>query len=723
MHTHAPTPARYPILTALGLMLLIQPLTGAVLAANGAKLTGEDYYLDQVPVVLSATRLAQPQYEAPAAVTVIDRTMIEASGALDIPDVLRLVPGFQVARSKSHTVSATYHGLADEHAQRMQVLVDGRPVYGPALGGVRWTDLPLDIKDVERIEVVRGPNAAAFGANTFLGAINIITQHPTQVNGTEATLLQGNKGVRKGLLRQGDTLGKFAYRMSLGYRTDDGFDARTDPGPPDPRGGAVNNRDPLNDGMRVSLFDFRGEYQLANQDALEFLAGYNGGPRGEGRLDQIVEAVRDREVQNHFQQVVWRHTHADDAETRVQFYHTYARNRERTEALLSDIASEALDTVVPPAAIGDFFPGYGDEIVPTDYGTFEERWEIEAQHTQALSPALRAVWGGSGRLDRIGGTGWYGRDDLIENQLYRAFGNLEWRAYAQGTVNLGAMYEYGSQVGGQLSPRIALNHQLNEDHGLRASVSRAYRLPTLYEEKADGAIRFGDGQLINQYILGNTDLAPEQITSYELGYLGRLPERHLTLDVKLFHDTLGDRIAAPKKYPYPSELAVSNFPVNDGGIFYHTNSGGLSINGVETALTYRPRKRSLVGLNWAYARAKGTALDSFEYSLNGTDWRYEDIGEDVPTHAYSVFGMHRLPYQVDVSALYSRVSRMKWLGDGDRLGTQDRLDLRVAKHFQAGGGEHSVALVFQNVLDEYLEFRDENVFDTRAYVELTVGLP
>ena len=698
--------AQFPARAAVAALLL-----GLGTAAAEEPLLGEDYYLEQVPIVLSATRLAQPQYEAPAAVTVIDRTMIEATGALDIPDLLRLVPGFQVAHAKGHTVSATYHGLADEHAHRMQVLVDGRPVYGPALGGVRWTDLPLDIEDVERIEVVRGPNAAAFGANTFLGAINIITQHPTQVSGSEVTLLRGNKDVSKALLRHGDRLGRLDYRMTLGYRRDEGFKPRTDLAPPDPKTGSMNDRDPLNDGMRVSLFDFRGEYQLSNQDALEFFAGYNGGPSGEGRFDGVVEAPRDREVQSHFQQAVWRRNHADAAETRVQFYHTYMRHREHTEALLSAIGG------VDPALVGLLFPGHSDELVETNFSVFEERWELEAQHTQSLSPSLRAVWGGSGRLDRVGGDGWYGRDDLIETQMYRVFGNLEWRPYAQGTMNFGAMYEYGSQVGGQISPRVALNHQLTGNHGIRASVSRAYRLPTIYEEKADGAVRFSDGQLIDQYILGNTDLDAEQITSYEIGYLGRLPDQHLTVDVKLFHDKIEDRIGSPKNYPYPGELPPFS------GIFNFVNTGTLSVNGVEAALTYRPQKRSLLGVNWAYAKAKGNALDSFEDSLDSADWRYEGLDEDVPTHTYSVFGMHRLPRQVDVSALYSRVSRMKWLGDGDRLGPQDRLDLRIAKHFQYADSTHSIALVVQNVLDEYLEFRDENVFDTRAYLELTVGLP
>ncbi|MBU2479256.1 MAG: TonB-dependent receptor [Gammaproteobacteria bacterium] len=695
------------------------PLFAAAAEPQLSELAGEDYFFAQVPVVLSATRLAQPQFEAPAAVTVIDRTMIEASGALDIPDLLRLVPGFQVGHAKGHTAAATYHGLADEHARRMQVLVDGRPVYGPALGGVRWTDLPLDIKDIDRIEVVRGPNAAAYGSNSFLGAINIITQHPSQMDGTEVSLAGGNKDFRKGLLRHGNRLDKLDYRMTLGYRRDDGFESRTDIAPPDPASGLVSARDPLNDGMRVSLFNFRGEYQLTNTDSVELLAGYNGGPRSEGRFDGIVEAPRNREVQSHFEQLVWRRSHSADEETRVQFYHTYMRHRERTEALLSDIASDALGMPVPPIAIGLFFPGQTDELTVTDYSVFEERYDIEFQNNFRLSPQARMVWGTGARFDRVGGDGWYSRDDYIENQLYRLFGNLEWHPYQNGTLNLGTMLEQSGQIGFQVSPRIALNHQLHKNHGLRLGVSRAYRLPTIYEDNADGAIRFQDGELIDQYILGNTDLDPERITSYELGYLGRFPSINTTLDIKIFHDKLDDRIAAPKKYPYPSELNV----VSDGRIFYHTNSGQLSTNGVEIALNYRPEKRTMLGLNWAYAKAKGTALDSFQDSLSPADWQYEDLSEDVPRHTYSAFAMHRLPGQVDVSALYNKVSRMKWLGNGDRLGPQDRLDLRVAKHMLTNGMRSSIALVVQNVLDEYLEFRDENVFDTRAYVELTIGLP
>ena len=706
MKQHALLSVRRRVALVLLFCLSSGPVSAVPEDSGPDALAGEAYFFDQVPVVLSATRLAQPQYEAPVAVSVIDRSMIEASGALDIPDLLRLVPGFQVAHAKGHTASATYHGLADEHARRMQVLVDGRPVYGPALGGVRWTDLPLDVKDVERIEVVRGPNTAAYGANAFLGAINIITQHPAQLSGTEISLLRGNKDTSKALLRHGDRVGKLDYRMTLGYRRDEGFKARTDTAPVE--------RHPLNDGMRVSLFNVRGSYQLSARDSLEFLGGYNGGTRDEGRFGAIVEAPRDRDVQSHFQQIVWRRSPSPDEETRVQFYHTYMKHRERTEALLSEIAAEEN---VPFAYVLSLFPGHTDERVTTDYGVSEERFETEGQHSFSVSPATRLVWGGGARLDRVGGKDWYDRDDLIESRLYRVFGNLEWRPYAAGTVNLGAMLENSSLVGTQFSPRAALNHQLNADHGVRASVSRALRLPTTYEDRASGTVSFNNGDLINRFNQGNPYLSPERMVSYELGYLGRIPKLHTTVDIKFFHDRLKDRIAAPKNH---------YFPDLDNKMFLFTNTGSLLTNGVEATVSYRPEKRTMLLFNWAYAKAKGTALDSYENPLSlpyPAGLLYEDLGEDVPTHTYSVFGMHRLPGQVDISALYYRVGAMKWLGDGDRLGKQDRLDLRVAKHFQYAGTRSSLALVVQNALDEYMEFREDNVFDTRVYVELALALP
>jgi iron complex outermembrane receptor protein len=88
-------------------------------------------YFQELPIVLSASRLSQPISETPNAMTLIDRDMIVASGARNIADLFRLVPSMYVGSKDGHSAIVSYRGTTDEYARRMQVLVDGRSVYLP----------------------------------------------------------------------------------------------------------------------------------------------------------------------------------------------------------------------------------------------------------------------------------------------------------------------------------------------------------------------------------------------------------------------------------------------------------------------------------------------------------------------------------------------------------------------------------------------------------------
>ena len=124
----------------------------------------EEDYIGDVPYVLTVSRLSQPVSDAPSAVTIIDKDMIRASGIVELPEIFRLVPGFYVGTNASlvhgtnHAVS--YHGMVNAYAGTMQVLVDGRSAYSPLYGGVQWSELPISIVDIERIEVTRGPKCS-----------------------------------------------------------------------------------------------------------------------------------------------------------------------------------------------------------------------------------------------------------------------------------------------------------------------------------------------------------------------------------------------------------------------------------------------------------------------------------------------------------------------------------------------------------------------------------
>lgn len=137
----------------------------------GGKLAAADLFNDPsgVPEVLTATRLKQSPAEVPGSISVLDRELIVASGARDIPELMRLVPGMMVGYLSGNQPTVNYHGTSMSGARRLQVLIDGRSVYRPGLASVDWSDLPLALEDVERIEVFRGPNTVSYGANALMG--------------------------------------------------------------------------------------------------------------------------------------------------------------------------------------------------------------------------------------------------------------------------------------------------------------------------------------------------------------------------------------------------------------------------------------------------------------------------------------------------------------------------------------------------------------------------
>ena len=121
----------------------------------------EPEYFSDMPVVLSASRLTQTIDAAPAAVTVIDQRTIKASGARDLASLFRLVPGMTVGLYNGRKATLGFHGFSDPYFRQFQVLIDGVSIYSPMWGGGEWGELPVAIEDIERLEVVRGPNAAA----------------------------------------------------------------------------------------------------------------------------------------------------------------------------------------------------------------------------------------------------------------------------------------------------------------------------------------------------------------------------------------------------------------------------------------------------------------------------------------------------------------------------------------------------------------------------------
>lgn len=146
--------------------------------AGGA--VSEADVLGDIPLVNIASRFAQPLKRAPASVTIIDRALLDASGAQTWADIFRLVPGFQSYAVNGNRYGVSYHGFGKGLPNRLEVMVDGRSVYEPVFSAVVWGALGVNFDDIDHIEIVRGPSTPSQGSNALLGAVNIVTRTPVQ---------------------------------------------------------------------------------------------------------------------------------------------------------------------------------------------------------------------------------------------------------------------------------------------------------------------------------------------------------------------------------------------------------------------------------------------------------------------------------------------------------------------------------------------------------------
>jgi iron complex outermembrane recepter protein len=166
-----------------------------------------DLSLEQLSnvVVSSVSGRPEPLSRAPASVYVITGEDIRRSGAVTLPEALRLAPNLQIARIDSGQYAITARGFNSTIANKLLVLIDGRTVYTPLFSGTFWEVQDVMLEDVERIEVISGPGATLWGANAVNGVINVITRPAADTRGGLATLGGGSID-RQGAVRYGGEL-------------------------------------------------------------------------------------------------------------------------------------------------------------------------------------------------------------------------------------------------------------------------------------------------------------------------------------------------------------------------------------------------------------------------------------------------------------------------------------------------------------------------------------
>ncbi len=630
------------------------------------------FFNNEIPIVLSATRLAQPQTEAPATITIIDRQMIKLSGAKEIPEIFRLVPGMHVNYFRGNRAVVGYQGINSEYPQGVQVLIDGRSVYNPSFGGIDWANFPLTIEDIERIEVIRGANSTSFGSNAFQSVINITTSHANQSNGFQAKSTLGERGYQRTFLKSGYSFSDLDIRVSASHTDNNGYQHKFDD-------------------RRQDLFSSRLDYRINTHNTLQLNAAAVNTLRETADPSNTLNPLDPRRQQDetHFSlHGKWEHNSHTDQLFVTQLSYTRFNSKDNVTSNL----------ILPP---------HGAVTYSADYTATYDRWDFEFEHQLKLSNSMRGTWGIGLRADRITLPFWTGTDSKHDNSLQRLFSNLEWRPTDALIFNIGGLWEHSQLVGDDFSPRVALNYLLTPQQSIRFVASHAFRSPVIVENNFETDLVFetGGGELRSPYFRNISNLEPETVDSLELGYHGLYFDNALTLDLKLFRneykhiiETLVCTVCdATTLNGFPS-AQIPALPI----VQTLDNLYSADINGYEVEINYKPTRKSLLHIGYAYNHSNSNAL----------------IKQSVPRETFNLLLGHSFMSNYWASFAYYHTGSMDNLGSGDALGPMRRFDLNAGKSFNVADQQTlEINVNLQLALDKNADLINGFNLDNRFFVE------
>jgi iron complex outermembrane receptor protein len=493
--------------------------------------------------VTSVSRTEEKLSRTASAVFVIGPEDIADSGALNIPDLLRMAPGVDVAQLTSNTWAVGVRGFNGRFSNKVLVLLDGRAVYTTTTGGVFWDVLNLPLEDIERIEIIRGPGGSVWGANAVDGVINIITRKSDETLGGLVTAGGGNLDQGFGTVQYGGTLGKKTdYRIYTKYQNEDHtLDAAGQEG---------------GDGWHLLNAGFRADSTLSEKNTLSIQGSIYTGEEGVPRfsltsISPPASGFVDSPVplSGGYLESVWNHTFSARSDTALQLsYDTYQRH---------DALGEGRKT---------FNADFQHHFLWTDRQNI--LWGLALRYTSSqANGSLFVSLDPSTRNDYLFSSFVQDEIALIPDRLYLTIGTKLERSYYTGWAAM---------------PSARLAWQINGRHTIWAAYSRPIRTPA----ETDIAIRsnvagfIGAGGVPTLIELeGNPDFGNEALSAYELGFRTAVSKK-LSIDFASYYNDYTDQQTMEPGAPFlvtttPLHLVL---PLTYGNLMYG-ETHGLEISG------------------------------------------------------------------------------------------------------------------------------------------------
>ncbi|WP_275705707.1 TonB-dependent receptor plug domain-containing protein [Marinobacter iranensis] len=594
--------------------------------------------LSQIRVVSIASGTETPLDKAAAVTSVISAEDIAAMGATDLDQVLETVPGLHVNHSdQGFSPKYVFRGITSSNNAQALLLINGIPTTTMMYGnrGNAWGGMP--VKAIERIEVIRGPGSALYGADAYSGVINITTKGPQSIDDQTVGGRLGSNDTRGGWLESGHQVGDLGLSMVLEYQTTDGWDDTIERDAQTSFDETFNTSASLAPGpvnTEMDQLDARfemGTEQWTLRAGVQDRSNLGTGPGLAQALDPKGQ-YSSRRVNLDYSYRWPDLTEGLDVETRVSYFNI-------TQEPENDIVlypPGAFDGDFPDGLIGS--PGYKENQIRLDLSAvyrglknhrihtgFGTLWAdlYEVTERKNFNPDFSpkgSVVDVSDDPDEV----WMPEEDRTN---YYMFVQDEWKLAQNWQLVSGVRFDDYSDFGSTINPRAALIWATTDTITTKLLYGRAFRAPSLNELYVSN----------NPVFTGNDELDAETIDTYEIGVSHQVTPRALYA-LNLFYYEIDDLINA---VPISGLIATE-----------YRNAGQRTGHGGELELAYQVSDDLSLKANYAYQTAK--------------DERTGQPVGDAPNHQIYA----RADWSVSPHWLFS--SQVNWVGEQKRTAADQR---------------------------------------------------
>jgi iron complex outermembrane receptor protein len=644
-----------------------------VLAQRSDHVTGSGVDLTTINIedlmnveVTSVSKKEQKLSRTAAAIFVITQEDIRRSGATNIPDVLRMVPGMNVAQINGSTWAISARGFNQQFSNKLLVMIDGRVVYTSTFAGVFWdTVLDFPLEDIARIEVIRGPGGTVWGANAVDGVINIFTKKACETRGGMVVAEGGNIDQEGGMVQYGGEL-----KQGTDYRVYAKYFNRTNLLDLNGQNGA--------DGWHQLRGGFRIDSTLSSKDSLMVEGDIVTGREGE--LGFVLPSVTSPAFVAESEQInlgngsletVWNHVSSARSDTSVQIsFDRHKRDDPQNP--------ETRDTL--------------------DFGF---------QHHIALGGRQDVVWGLGYRYTTdliLGSLTVFENPASSQHQVYDGFFQDEIalvpdRLYLTGGMKL----EHNDYTGFEFMPSVRMTWAPTTHHMLWLAVSRALRAPSRNDTNLVlniGDIGAGPGgvpELLRLY--GNPQYQDERLIAYELGYRTAVSSR-LSIDLATFFNDYDNLQTTEPLAPFAESTPAPAhvvFPLTYENLMHGET------HGFEITANWKVTDRWTLAPGYTFEQLHMYTNPSSADSVTGPF-----VEGAVPDHTAQLRSHLDLRKSLALDAAADEVSQLNNQGPSSNvtIPAYTRLDVGLTwKPWE----QTTFSLVGQNLLqDHHLEFEDVN---------------